>query len=101
MLTDGSEERYFLHIIDACRGIVEAMRLQPKTPYDIAGERLVSVSEIARLISEATHAIIIPGERASLHPSAPLPNYLPGWTPCITIEEGIAMTVDLYQSEPT
>ena len=97
MLTDGREERYFLHIIDACRGIVEAMNTQPKTPSDVAGANLVSVKEIADLIADATHAIIVPGERVSLHPSAPAPNYLPGWTPCIGIVEGIAMTVDLYQ----
>lgn len=97
MLTDGSEQRYFLHIIDACRGIVEAMQLQLKsTPYDLAGRQLVSVMDIAKLIASQTSAIIIPGKNKSIHPSAPPPNCLPGWYPGVDIAEGIAMTVNLY-----
>jgi nucleoside-diphosphate-sugar epimerase len=105
MLTDGSELRQFIYIDDVCRAFVRAVDLLEEGslgPTDIAVDvssfQWTSVRQVAECISEQTGCKLIPGSRPGSTPVTPMSGMLPGWRPEVSIEDGLARTIDLFRT---
>ncbi len=89
MLTTGEERRQFIHIDDVCRGFHLALSQKNDGIYDVTSFEWVSVLEVANVIGKLTKAIIIPGTKVGSTPITPMQGKVPGWTPMVTLEEGL------------
>ncbi len=105
---DGAATRDFLYVEDLCRGIIAG--LEAKKPgfnaFHLAGGREVSVRELARIACEVAGAsdhetIFKPkrkGEVERNFANFDLANQVLGFSPQITLEEGMALTWNWYKS---
>jgi UDP-glucose 4-epimerase len=103
---DGSASRDFLYVEDLCRGILaayDAPEIQPVV--HLSSERETTLVELARLIVEATgtevpieHHGRRRGEVERNFAMAGLASEVLGFSPSISLEEGIARTVAWFRS---
>ncbi len=98
MLTDGLEERDFLHVDDACRAIEFALHYPQSRGFDVASFKYTSILEIARVISDLTGAEIERGAAVDLvqsgHRFDPSDEILEFWNPKIDLQRGISAIVE-------
>jgi UDP-glucose 4-epimerase len=103
---DGSASRDFLYVEDLCRGILaayDAPEIQPVV--HLSSERETTLVELARLVVEATgtevpieHHGRRRGEVERNFAMAGLASEVLGFSPSISLEEGIARTVAWFRS---
>lgn len=96
--------RCFIHVEDLCLGIAESVNLNSKNAtFNLAGEKLVSLSEIVKEVEEILNYEI---EKIDLGQSPSIRNpvsesfcEIHNWRPKVSISEGIHRLVNSYQSE--
>jgi|SRR5438552_2662938 len=91
--TAGGERRRLLYKTD-CAAALIAFFEDPTATADIAGERWVSVRNVAEVVARQTSAPLVygsaQGEEVLIDPGKPLP----GWRPGVPLEEGIARVIE-------
>jgi len=98
MLTTGDELRQFVFIDDVCRAFHQALEYLLKGIYDVTSFEWVAVRRVAEIIANLTGAKVLQGEKSGSTPLTPMRGKLPGWTPMISLEEGLERTVALYRA---
>jgi len=99
---DGTATREFLYVDDAARGIVDAMeRYDGGSPVNLGSGREVTIRELVTLIAGLTGFKgkvswdrSMPNGQAVRHVDSSRARRLFGFSPGITLEEGLRMTID-------
>jgi nucleoside-diphosphate-sugar epimerase len=99
MLTDGSEVRQFVHVDDVCRGFRTALEDGLRGLYDVTSFEWVPVRRVADTVAELTGTKVVPGPGRGSTPLTPIMGKIPGWSPEVSLEEGLARMVDLYRAK--
>lgn len=94
MLTDGEEQRQFVHINDVCSAFHRAISDNLTGVYDVTSFEWVRVVDAARIIAEFTGAKLVPGDRRGSTPITPIKGKIPGWLPEVSIHDGLKGLVD-------
>lgn len=96
MLTSGEETRQFIHIDDACAGLHHVLANDlTDSIYDLTSFEWTSVRRVADLIAEYTGAKVITGPaKGSMRTLTATKGKPHGWTPKISIEEGLKSMVE-------
>lgn len=105
---DGSQTRSFCYVSDLLEGLVRFMNLETDPgPINVGNPREQTIVELAKMIIEMT------GSRSELI-YQPLPTDDPvrrkpdttkaqevlGWSPRVTVEEGLAATIEYFRKQP-
>jgi CDP-glucose 4,6-dehydratase len=113
--SDGSPERDFLYVEDACRaylGIGDALDRDGTArgqAFNAGGERPHSVAEVLRLIGEVAGTEIDPDIRGQGSPAGEIERQYvdssklrqaTGWRPQIDLREGLGRTIAWYRDHP-
>ncbi len=98
MLTNGQEERQFVHINDVCRAFHMALENSLEGVYDVTSFEWCKVIDVANIISEYTGAKVIPGERSGSTPLTPIKGKIKDWQPSISLREGLKKMIDMNLS---
>ena len=93
MLTDGEEQRQFIHIDDVCSAFHMAMETHADGVYDVASFEWCKVIDVAHVVAGLTGATVVPGTRRGSTPITPMVGKLPGWRPTVSLEEGLRRMV--------
>lgn len=92
LLTDGAERRQFLHVDDCVEALVRQRNLGRPEAHVASGD-WITVREVARIVADLTAATLRlgprPGYESPVQPTQPVP----GWSPKISLEEGLRRTV--------
>ena len=95
---DGEQTRSFCYVDDCVEGIYRLMRSDFGEPLNLGQDRLVSINELADIISSAAGIKIVKkhisgpqGVRGRNSDNTKLRQVL-GWEPGISLEEGLAKT---------
>lgn len=102
---DGSQVRDFIHVADAVRASIAAMKLEPGT-YNVGTGRGVSIIDLAKLIArihEEEIDVILAAKRfndisRSIADITKI-SKASGWKPEITLEYGVKHLYDLYKTK--
>lgn len=94
MLTDGTEERHFIHIDDVCRGLHTAMDRRIRSVCDITSFEWVSVRSVAEMVGEIAGAEVVPGPRPGRTPHTPIAGKIEGWWPAVGLREGLRQMIE-------
>jgi GDP-D-mannose 3', 5'-epimerase len=104
---DGEQTRSFCYIDDCVEGIYRLMRSDYPDPLNLGQDRLISINELAELVSRAAGTTIIrkhvpgpQGVRGRNSDNTRLRTVL-GWEPQISLEEGIARTYTWIEAQVT
>jgi len=95
---DGEQTRSFCYIDDCVRGLQMLMQSDWREPINLGQDRMVTVNQLADMISEiAGHPIIkrhVPGPQGVRGRNADITRIkqVLGWQPEFTLEEGLAAT---------
>lgn len=103
---DGLQTRSFMHIDDCVEGIYRLMQSGVSAPMNLGNDRMVTVNELVDIIAEVSgksiskrHDLTKPqGVRGRNSDNSRLGDVL-GWTPSITLEEGLKETYDWIASQ--
>jgi nucleoside-diphosphate-sugar epimerase len=95
MLTDGKEERQFIHIDDVCEALLKSFDIKDKRQtYDITTTKWVSIYDVAKIIQKHTNCEIkigaVVGETVLIDNKTMVPN----WSPKISIEDGLKNMIE-------
>jgi nucleoside-diphosphate-sugar epimerase len=95
MLTDGKEERQFIHIDDVCEALLKSFDIKDKTQtYDITTTKWISIYNIAKIIQKHTNCEIkigdVVGETVLIDNKTMVSN----WSPKISIEDGLKNMIE-------
>lgn len=94
LMTDGQEERQFIHVEDACKGILSALEAKSGSVYDITTFEWMKVIDLAKIIAKYTDAKIIPSSKKGRTPITPHAKKLPSWEAEITLDQGIKKMIN-------
>ena len=89
MLTTGEEKRQFVHIDDVCRAWHLALQNKITGIHDVTSFEWIKIIDLANIIAKLTGAKVIPGKIIGSTPMTPITGKVHGWSPHITIEEGL------------
>jgi nucleoside-diphosphate-sugar epimerase len=93
MLTDGEEQRQFIHVDDVCSAFHVALDRHATGIYDIASFEWCKVIDVAHLVADLTGARVVPGTRRGSTPITPMVGKLPDWRPTVSLEDGLRRMV--------
>ena len=93
MLTDGEEQRQFIHIDDVCTAFHLALSERVTGIYDIASFEWCKVIDVAHMIGELTGAKVSPGAKRGTTPITPMVGKLANWQPTVSLAEGLERMV--------
>ena len=94
MLTTGDEQRQFIHVQDACKGLHQVICMGLQGIHDLTSFEWMSIRRLADIIADYTGAKVIPGERIGSTSSTRITGRIPNWSPSVRIEDGLATMVD-------
>ncbi len=97
LLTTGEERRQFIHIEDVCSAYLNIFTHSNSEIYNVTSNRWNSILEVAYIIAGLTDSEVRCGEIIGTSPIANPGVPLPGWTPKITLEEGINKLTKNFQ----
>jgi nucleoside-diphosphate-sugar epimerase len=97
MLTTGDELRQFVYIDDVCAGFHTALAQNLPGVYDISSFEWMPVRRVAEIIASLTGAKVVHGSKVGSTPITPMRGKLPGWTPKVNLEEGLALMLQRYK----
>ena len=98
MMTDGSELRRFTHLADISRGFHLAFEAPAKRVYEIVDRHWHRIEDIAWIIKEETGCELYSGAAPGRVDCLREPdNIVPGWSPQISLDDGIAMMIKEYK----
>ena len=103
---DGKQTRSFLYIDDCLRGIEMLMNSDFDKPVNIGSDRLVTIDELARIIIKISgkklkikHDLSKPQGVRGRNADLTLVKKVLGWTPQISLEEGLRRTYQWILSQ--
>ena len=102
---DGDQPRSFCYVDDCVEGIYRLMRSDHRAPLDLGQERLVSINALADMIAHIAGVRIVkihvPGPREGRGRIAENSRVreLLGWSPSVSLEDGLASTYAWIESE--
>ena len=99
MMTTGEEKRQFIHIDDVCEAWYKALNENHKGIHDVTSFEWVRIIDIANIIGKITGAKVTPGEKIGSTPLTPIKGKLPGWSPKVTLEEGLNRTIAEFKKK--
>jgi len=99
LMTNGEEKRQFIHLEDVCRALVMAIENPSNSIVDVTSFEWVSIKSIARLIANLCGAEVVPGPKAGSSPSTPIFGKIPGWSPSVSLEQGLQKMIDQARQE--
>jgi nucleoside-diphosphate-sugar epimerase len=94
MMTTGEERRQFIHVHDTCEAWYQALEQNLKRIHDVTSFEWIQVVEVAKMIGKLTGAKVIPGEKVGSTPLTPIKGKIPGWSPKISLEEGLQKMIE-------
>jgi len=95
LLTNGNEERQFIHIEDCCHGflnIIQEYEIFSKVPFiDLTSFEWVSVFDVAKLVKDLTNCELVISDKEGFNSRVQEPNrrLLNYWSPKISLTQGI------------
>jgi nucleoside-diphosphate-sugar epimerase len=102
---DGQQTRSFCYVDDCVTGICKLMRSEYRNPLNLGQDRLITIDELADIVAEIaaieitkTHITGPQGVRGRNSDNTRLREVL-GWTPEVSLEEGLARTYRWIESE--
>jgi GDP-D-mannose 3', 5'-epimerase len=102
---DGQQTRSFCYVDDCITGICKLMRSEYRSPLNLGQDRLATIDELADIVAEIAgieitkrHISGPQGVRGRNSDNTRLREVL-GWTPGISLEEGLARTYRWIESE--
>jgi dTDP-glucose 4,6-dehydratase len=102
---DGSQTRSFCYVDDLVRGILALVEDGPAEPVNLGNPDERSIAELARLVLEVTgsDSVIDHRELPIDDPKVRCPDIsrareLLGWVPTVSLEDGLALTVDWFRA---
>src|SRR6202163_3402642 len=105
---DGTQTRSFTYITDLVDGIIMLMLSDVHDPVNIGNPREMTIEDIARTIIKMTGAksrIIykpLPEDDPKVRqPDITRARALLGWEPTVTLEDGLAKTIDYFRTKVT
>jgi dTDP-glucose 4,6-dehydratase len=105
---DGTQTRSFCYVSDLVDGIIRLMEAPVNDPVNIGNPQELTIEQIARRIIEmtgSTSKIIykpLPEDDPKVRqPDITRARTLLGWEPKVTLEEGLARTVDYFRAKLT
>jgi nucleoside-diphosphate-sugar epimerase len=96
MLTNGNELRKFIHLDDTCSAYLKIIEILGGNVFDVSTDTFISILDVALIISKLTGAKVIKGSSEGRNMIQSEVSKLPGWTPRITLEQGIKKMIDEY-----
>jgi len=103
---DGSQTRSFCYISDLVRGILALLESKENDPVNIGNPQELSIEEMAKLIIKMTGSksklvqMPLPKDDPKVRqPDITRAKTLLGWTPKVTLEEGLTSTIDYFRSK--
>ena len=96
LLTDGSEQRKFVHLNDTCRAYLQMIKEQKDRIYDVSSAHYITILEVAELIAKITGAKLFPSQISGYTPFSTECATYPGWEPTISLEDGIRNLITEY-----
>ena len=96
LLTNGSEQRKFVHLDDTCRAYLQMIKEQKGRIYDVSSENYITILEVAELIAKITGAKLFPSQISGNTPISAERATYPGWEPKISLEDGIRNLITEY-----
>ncbi|QXJ19488.1 GDP-mannose 4,6-dehydratase [Actinomadura graeca] len=103
---DGSQTRSICHVDDTVRGIVALAMSRHPGPVNIGSPYELSMADLAELVVELTGSpsrirfVERPEDDPRVRrPDTTLARELLGWSPRITVEEGLRGTIDWFEQE--
>ena len=96
LLTNGSESRKFIHLDDICDAYLILLNNHQGEIYDVSTKDYTSILFIANIIKDITGATIIRGEKEGVTPSVATLKEIPGWSPKVTIKDGVNDLISQY-----
>jgi dTDP-glucose 4,6-dehydratase len=103
---DGSQTRSFCYVSDLVDGILKLMHAPVNDPVNIGNPRELTIEQIARKIIEMTGSksrIVykpLPEDDPKVRqPDITRARTLLGWEPKVSLEEGLAKTIDYFRSK--
>jgi len=102
---DGQQTRSFCYVADCVTGICKLMRSEYRSPLNLGQDRLITIDELADIVAkiagtEITKRYVVgpQGVRGRNSDNTRLQEVL-GWTPEISLEEGLARTYRWIEGE--
>ncbi len=104
VFSDGTQQRDFTYVDDIARGTIAAIQPFGYEIINLGGDRLTTlndlISQIARLVGREPvirHRPVHPADVPATWANVEKAKRLLGWTPQISLEEGLRRTVEWYQ----
>ena len=97
MMTTGDEVRQLIHVDDVCAAFHQALSQRLDGIYDVSSFEWVRIRDVAALVAELTGARVVPGTKVGGTPLTPMKGKIPGWTPQISLRDGLARTVSEFR----
>jgi len=99
MMTTGEELRQFVYIDDVSLAFHRALCQRLEGVYDVTSFEWVPVRRVAEIIARLTGAKLITAELRGSTPITPMRGKVPGWSPSVTLEEGLERTISLFKRQ--
>jgi nucleoside-diphosphate-sugar epimerase len=102
---DGEQTRSFCYIDDCCRGVYALMNSVIRDPLNIGQDRMVTINELAQLVAAAAGVTLklrhVPGPQGvrGRNSDNTKVHQVLGWSPEISLEEGLARTYRWIESQ--
>ena len=96
LMTDGSEQRQFIHIDDLCSAVERVSINSLKGPFDISSFSWISIMEVAQIIAELTGTQVRSGNLLGKTQSTSLSGRIPGWFPQVELREGLQRMISSF-----
>ncbi len=104
---EGRQTRSFCYVSDLIRGLYQLALTQFHDPVNLGNPREMTVMEFAVLIramtgtaSQITHKPLPTDDPKTRQPDIRRARELLGWEPVVSLEEGLAKTIDYFQALP-
>jgi UDP-glucose 4-epimerase len=95
LLTNGEEERQFIHVHDICTAIQQILLKNDTHIYDITSNEWIQIKEIAQIISSYLHVDCILGEEKGKTYDVKIEGFPSYWKPSIPLIFGIEQTIEI------
>jgi dTDP-glucose 4,6-dehydratase len=104
---DGQQTRSFCYVTDLVDGLVRLLMSDEHDPVNIGNPREVTILEFAQVINRLTNnpagVVMVPGGRTAGDPERRRPDITKarrvlGWEPVTSLEDGLARTIEYFQT---
>ena len=103
---DGEQTRGFTYLDDIATGTIQALKPLGFEVVNLGGHEVVTINEMIAMLEERigkkamlTHQPFHPADVRSNHADTSKARELLGWSPQVTLEEGMTRLVDWYKQE--